>query len=148
MTGTGKGLTAIVVSMVIATMLALIGVALALVMRIDLPARTAHRSAAEEPPIIAAPVPDHGRPVAIGGGATWFTADDYPVEALRRGEQGRVKVRLAVDRRGRPTACAIIETSGSPALDVGTCRTFLARARFRRGRPGSIDMAAVRWVLP
>lgn len=60
-----------------------------------------------------------------------FRASDYPAAALRNEEQGSILYRLTIDKAGRPTACAIVSSSGSPSLDNATCRIIMARARFR-----------------
>lgn len=147
--GTGRHVTVAVLAMVAATLVALLVVAAALVASIDW--RTGSGTRRDRSPVVglrSIPAPGADRPVVRGDRAAWFTSDDYPVEALRRTEEGRVRVRLAVDRRGRARACAIVESSGSAALDEGTCRIFVRRARFEKGHAGSIDMSAVRWVLP
>jgi len=63
-----------------------------------------------------------------------FSADDYPPEALDRGEQGTVGVRVGVDTSGRVSTCAVLESSGSQTLDRATCKIIEARARFRPAR--------------
>jgi TonB family protein len=60
-----------------------------------------------------------------------FTAEDYPPEALDRGEQGTVNVRVAVNTSGRVSACTVLQSSGSQTLDRATCKIIAARARFR-----------------
>jgi periplasmic protein TonB len=62
------------------------------------------------------------------------TDEDYPVSALRAGEQGRTSYRLTVGTNGRVTGCTITSSSGSAALDSTTCRILRARARFRPAR--------------
>lgn len=63
--------------------------------------------------------------------ASWVTNDDYPADALGKGEKGPVKFALSVDPHGRPTGCRIVESSGSASLDQTTCRVMLARGNFR-----------------
>jgi TonB family protein len=60
-----------------------------------------------------------------------FSSDDYPPEALDRGEQGTVNVRVAVNTSGRVSACTVLQSSGSQALDHAACKIITARARFR-----------------
>jgi len=76
---------------------------------------------------------------AVGGGTrlqpagspqNWVTDDDYPPEALRRGWQGTVAFRLDIDQRGRPSACHVTGTSGTPMLDEAACDLLMQRARF------------------
>lgn len=64
---------------------------------------------------------------------TWVSYQDYPQEALRREEQGLVTTLLRIDSSGRVRDCAVTETSGSAALDAGSCELLKRRARFRPG---------------
>ena len=107
------------------------------------------------PPAPPAPPGVADRPVARvrGNPGAMFGRDMYPVEALRRGEQGRVVARLAIDRNGRPTGCSVVETSRSASLDRVTCTIGATKLRFlpasdRIGRPvlSRYDLR-VRWVL-
>ena len=63
-----------------------------------------------------------------------FRADDYPIEALKRDEQGTVGYALSIDSRGRPKSCRVVKSSGSTRLDVATCKILMKRARFRPAR--------------
>lgn len=89
-----------------------------------------------------------------GNPASFFGPDAYPVEAIRKREQGRVVTRLTVSPDGRVTDCDIRETSGSTALDVRTCviavgKIVFTAARDEAGRPiASTYILPVRWVLP
>lgn len=84
----------------------------------------------------------------------WFGPDEYPAEAQRAGEQGRVVARLAIAADGRVSDCVVQEASGSASLDRRTCEIALTRLSFRaprdrRGRPlSSTYLLPVRWVLP
>ena len=88
------------------------------------------------------------------GLASYISARDYPREALRRREQGRVEFELAVSPEGRVAGCRILASSGSAALDAQTCvimteRPRLTPARDAEGRPTTDTIrSAVRWVLP
>ena len=62
---------------------------------------------------------------------TLFSADDYPAEAMRNGEQGTVQAELTIDTRGRVKACNIVRSSGYASLDEATCSIMRRRARFR-----------------
>jgi protein TonB len=42
---------------------------------------------------------------------------EYPDEARRRGIEGSVTLRFSVDRSGHVTGVAVVQGSGSPALD-------------------------------
>jgi TonB family protein len=79
---------------------------------------------------------------------------DYPLDAIRNGEQGITGFRLDVARDGRVTNCAVTSSSGSASLDAATCRIMSERARFkpaldRRGRPTTDWVSSrIRWILP
>ena len=85
--------------------------------------------------------------------AEYLTAADYPVEALRQGQQGETEFALILSGRGRPTDCRITLSSGSRLLDEATCRTMLERARFAPARDEqrrpvrSGYFASVRWRI-
>ena len=81
-------------------------------------------------------------------------SEDYPLDAIRRGEQGLAIVRLSVTTTGTVDACAVVRSSGSATLDLATCRLIRERAQYaparnRKGR-AVLDhhMLPVRWVLP
>ena len=59
-----------------------------------------------------------------------FSADDYPADALRKGEEGTVQAVLAVDTNGRVSGCTIERSSGSATLDNATCSILSRRAHF------------------
>ena len=63
-----------------------------------------------------------------------FRVEDYPIESLKRGEQGTVGYELTIDKKGRPKGCRVIKTSGSIRLDSTTCSILMQRARFRPAR--------------
>lgn len=102
---------------------------------------------------ITAQISSEVEAVPMGDPAEWITANDYPHDARKRGEQGRVVVRLAVGHNGRPSACTIIESSGSASLDSQTCSLLIRRARFlppidAAGAPASSTYEeAFRWAL-
>ena len=82
------------------------------------------------------------------------SANDYPAEAIRLGQQGTVRVRLKVSAEGRVMGCSVIQ-SASPSLDRTTCRILTERARFvpAKGTNGEaikseFDAPPIRWVLP
>ena len=106
-------------------------------------------------PLAGAEDVDRRAPMAkpTGNPASWFSDDDYPAEARRRNEQGRVQIRLKIDPLGVVRGCSIISSSGSVALDDATCTLAKRRARFvpardADGRPvwGSWT-SAIRWQL-
>lgn len=83
-----------------------------------------------------------------------FSSDDYPIDALRKDEQGRVLAHVTVDRAGRPTACLIAETSNSASLDAATCLLLRTRGKFKimpdAPKRAASFLAPVRvvWTLP
>ncbi|MGN6277925.1 MAG: energy transducer TonB [Sphingomonas sp.] len=85
--------------------------------------------------------------------ASWFDYNDYPIDAIRRGEQGRVAFTVAVDATGHPTKCRITTSSGSSALDDGTCAIIISKGRFQPahdedGKPIAGNWSsATRWAL-
>jgi TonB family protein len=92
----------------------------------------------------AAPAPpptDPAQPATpVESLATYVSANDYPVAALRRGSQGSVGFTLTISPEGRVTNCTISSSSGDADLDASTCRLMTMRARFqpardRLGRP-------------
>ncbi|WP_293971777.1 energy transducer TonB [Sphingomonas sp.] len=89
-----------------------------------------------------------------GDRAGWVTTDDYPPSALREGVEGIVGIDVAIDARGRVTACTVTGSSGSDLLDQATCRLYARRAHFRpaldeAGQPTASHRAdRVRWQIP
>jgi TonB family protein len=63
--------------------------------------------------------------------ASWFSPDDYPLEAQIAGIEGQSGFEVDVDAQGRPTACRITSPSGSTALDKATCNIVLERGQFK-----------------
>src|SRR5687767_11924526 len=72
--------------------------------------------------------------VAKGNLSALISDDDYPLSARTAGEAGTARVRLEVGPNGRVTNCAILQSSGSAALDSATCRIMRSRARFTPAR--------------
>ncbi len=89
-----------------------------------------------------------------GNPGVWFSNDAYPVDAIRRSEQGRTVAKLLVDATGAPTKCIIASSSNSASLDMTTCSILMAHATFKpaRDRNGVATVGdytvPVRWVLP
>jgi TonB family protein len=98
------------------------------------------------------PEPDTSR--ALANLASYVADDDYPAEALRRGEQGIVGFQLEIGPDGLVSGCEVLSSSGSSALDEATCSIMQARARFSPARDGAGRAVAdrvqarLRWVLP
>lgn len=86
--------------------------------------------------------------------ASLFSTDDYPREAIRNGEEGIVAVTLTVGPDGKVADCAVDQSSGSPSLDVQTCRILWSRAQFTpardaQGKPVQDTYTQrIRWELP
>jgi TonB family protein len=82
-----------------------------------------------------------------------FSSDDYPVEALRKEQQGTATVLLAVSKNGHVKSCRVAESSKVEVLDRATCNT-LKRGRFEPAKDfagraiASPKDVKVRWVLP
>jgi TonB family protein len=81
-------------------------------------------TAVEQPASLAQP-PRLLNPTAL------FQLDDYPTKAVQNNESGIVSTLLSVDDHGRVTNCAVTESSGSAALDTGTCTLLRRKARFK-----------------
>jgi protein TonB len=107
----------------------------------------------EPGPSFAAPaierVPSH----ATADLQSLFRADDYPLTARERKEQGSVTVRLTIGVMGRVRACDVTSSSGSPTLDKASCQILQSRALFApahdsRGNltDDTVDQE-IRWVL-
>ncbi|GAM00982.1 TonB family protein [Sphingomonas parapaucimobilis] len=62
---------------------------------------------------------------------TLFQPNDYPTRAAQKEESGIVSTLLSVDDHGRVTNCVVTESSGSVALDTGTCTLLRRKARFK-----------------
>jgi TonB family protein len=73
----------------------------------------------------------------------------YPKASLDAGEQGTVRYRVKIDRRGRARECAVLESSGFQRLDMATCALLMDKAQFTpgSGRRGSTYEGRVRWQL-
>jgi TonB family protein len=55
---------------------------------------------------------------------------DYPIDALRRGDEGITTFQLRIGRDGRAQKCEILASSGHVPLDDAVCRLMLEKARF------------------
>lgn len=85
-------------------------------------------------PAPAMPVPGE-LPVPLPGSSP---APEYPASALRRGESGTSVVRIDVDANGNPTNVALVQRSGSRALDraaVDAVRVWRFQPAHRNGQP-------------
>jgi hypothetical protein len=83
-----------------------------------------------------------------------FTADDYPADAIRSGEQGRTIAIAAIQPDGRPASCEVVQTSSSKSLDEATCRILMTRLHVppphdQSGQPATGHLIVpIRWVIP
>lgn len=93
-------------------------------------------------------------PMPKGDPAQWITSADYPPEALEKNEQGATTFEVNVDALGTVTACRIVNSSNSSALDDKTCSIMLSKAQFEPARDANGRRVAskfertVRWVIP
>jgi TonB family protein len=86
--------------------------------------------------------------------AALFGADDYPADAIAQSREGRVLTEITVAPDGRPSGCAIKESSGTPSLDAAACARLVDGGRYEAARDaqghavrGSL-VQGVRWALP
>ena len=84
-----------------------------------------------------------------GVAARLFTADDYPVDALRGNQQGLVKTLVTVDAKGKPTACHVVVSSNVRSLDETSCRVLMTRATFPPSdKSVRYHYHRTRWMIP
>ncbi len=60
-----------------------------------------------------------------------FGMNNYPADARRNNQSGRVGMLLTIDSAGRATRCRVIEKTDSESLNITSCALFLARAKFK-----------------
>lgn len=65
---------------------------------------------------------------------TFVGPNDYPMDALRQNQQGRLRFEVRIDPAGRVRRCIIVETSHVASLDAVTCRLAIQRLRFSPAR--------------
>ena len=77
------------------------------------------------PPAPAPPPPS--RPKTISTGVEYLQAPkpEYPPFSIRRGEEGRVTLRVLVDAKGQPIQVEVQKTSGSSRLDEAARKAVL-----------------------
>jgi TonB family protein len=84
----------------------------------------------------------------------WITVYDYPPQAIRAGQQGKVSMIWRVETDGSVKDCRVIGSSGSSVLDTTSCNLMRKRARYRPffdrdGHPAvTWQSAEFRWLLP
>ncbi len=70
-----------------------------------------------------------GAPIPVSLAEEIFDSD-YPAEALRRNESGRVVYDVDVSATGVPMRCTVSESSGSAVLDRHTCDIVMQRTAY------------------
>lgn len=70
-------------------------------------------------------------PKPIGSLSGLITGDDYPRQAMERGEQGKVDILVRVDDQGSISDCIVEQSSGFSDLDARTCELIRERAKFK-----------------
>lgn len=75
------------------------------------------------------PVSSLSKP-AKGDIHSFFSGQDYPAEALRRGQGGTVQYQLLIDATGRVVGCDLIRESGAPILDAMGCQVIMKKGKF------------------
>ena len=59
-----------------------------------------------------------------------FRSEDYPAEAMKNHQEGRVQFMLLINEQGKVAACHILQASGVPVLDGMGCQVIAERAKF------------------
>lgn len=84
----------------------------------------------------------------------YFSTDDYPSDAVSKGERGYVGALFWVEIDGTVEDCKIVESSRRKSLDDRTCDVIRTRSRFNpaidhQGMPiRSPQYQRVRWEMP
>lgn len=108
------------------------------------------------PPAETAPLPQNIEQAPVAGGpavqapaplADQSPSPRYPVEAMRRGDEGVVVLQVAVDADGRPASIDIAERSGSRDLDRAAVEA-VSRWRFEPARDAAGTPVAGRLSVP
>ena len=64
------------------------------------------------------------------GHMDWFTAYDYPDDAMQAGFEGNVVARVDVDATGKVKACNVVVGSGMDSIDKVTCAKTMKNGKF------------------
>ena len=64
----------------------------------------------------------------------WLVGADYPNYLVAARMEGRLEVRLTVNRRGRPSSCFVIASNKPQLFDDPVCLNLMKRARFEPAR--------------
>ena len=92
------------------------------------------------------------RPSYIVSSPNWADYRNYPTAAVQKDEEGQVLFRLLIDVSGTPIDCVVVASSGSAALDGGTC-ALARQMRFSPARDAggkavpSSHFSRVTWLL-
>jgi hypothetical protein len=65
----------------------------------------------------------------IGSPGRWMDSDDFPSNALARGERGLVFFRLDVDEEGKVTGCHIQRLAGREEFKMAVCKAITKHAK-------------------
>jgi TonB family protein len=83
-----------------------------------------------------------------------FSADDYPAEAMSRGQEGKGSYLLLVDEKGKVAGCQVLAPTGVPILDAMACVVIEKRAKFvpardKNGKPvrSTVVTPPITWQL-
>lgn len=79
--------------------------------------------------------------------------EDYPQNSWKKADEGVTAFKLSLGANGRPTSCAVTESSGHEELDAAACRLMVERAKFDMSNvpstnPNPTYSSRVRWTLP
>ena len=100
--------------------------------------------------------PADGKPGATADRGTdpsrWITSDDYPADALDRGDEGTVAIAWEVSPDGLPLRCTVEQSSGHPSLDNAACAAIMRHAQYAALPAGQVtvrrETRRVVWRLP
>ena len=96
---------------------------------------------------------DSGQAIRVNSNGE-FIAKNYPAEALKRGEQGKVGFRLVVEPDGSLGSCEVTQSSGFKSLDTETCELIVRHAKLTPVRDSegrsvrSVQQGFISWKLP
>lgn len=88
-----------------------------------------------------------------GSPGQWLLPSDYPLEALRAGQQAIIAFRLMVDAEGKPTSCTLQRSYSGKQFEALTCSLLMRRARFTpaldaHDQPvASVFLSQVSWIM-
>lgn len=93
-------------------------------------------------------------PTLEGSVLSLFSTNDYPWDAVRKGQAGLAHVVMLIDEKGKMADCTLIATSGIAVLDAQTCIVLRTRGKFKPaidadGKParGTLHQR-VNWEMP